>query len=109
MTPTPPATRQEDADPVERHGHILNASSNLLGICFVIITGLRITHSSPNTYGDELAWAAALCFLASIAMSFLTIRRGRPHGRRGRYADHVFMVGVAALTVATLLVAFELS
>ena len=42
----------------DRHPQILNASTNLLGICFAIITGLKVTGSNPKSYADEIAWCA---------------------------------------------------
>ena len=45
---------------MDRHPHILNASTNLLGICLGLITGLRLTNFGETSVGDEVAWAAAL-------------------------------------------------
>jgi hypothetical protein len=93
---------------LDRHPHILNASSNLLGICFVIITGLRITSHSAGTIGDEVAWVAALFFLASIGLPFSGIRRNEQTWR-DVWADRVFMGGVAMLTLAIVAIGIELT
>lgn len=61
----------------EKSPHILNASSNLLGFCLLIITSLKITNSDKATYLDEFAGIAALFFTASCIFSFLAIRTGR--------------------------------
>lgn len=58
----------------EKSPHILNASSNLLGFCLLIITSLKITNSDKTTYLDEFAGAAALFFVISCIFSFLAIR-----------------------------------
>ncbi len=57
----------------DKKPHILNASSNLLGICFVIITGLRLTEKSVNTLADEICMVTALLFIASCLLSYLSI------------------------------------
>ena len=93
---------------MDRHPNILNAASTLLGICFVIVTGLRISRLSAHTIGDEVAWLAALMFLAAIGMSYLTIRRGEDGHWHDRWADKAFLAGVALLTLATLITGIEL-
>jgi hypothetical protein len=94
---------------MDRHPNILNAASNLLGICFVIITGLRITRMSAHTVGDEVAWVSALLFLGAIGMSYLTIRRGEGSHWHDRWAERAFLLGVAMLTLATLMTGLELA
>lgn len=54
--------------------HILNASSNLLGFCLLIITSLKITNSDGNTYLDEFSGVAAMLFAVSCIFSFMSIR-----------------------------------
>ena len=41
--------------PMNRSPHILNAASNLLGICFLIITGLALTRNPAYTRSDTQA------------------------------------------------------
>jgi hypothetical protein len=94
---------------MERHPHILNAASNLLGICFLIITGLSLTRSNSRSYADETAWVSAVCFLLSIALSYVAIRTERLAGWPAVWADRVFMLGVAALTASMLIVGFAMT
>jgi len=94
---------------VDRHPNILNAASNLLGICFLIITGLSLTRSNSRSYADEAAWAAAISFLVAIALSYAAIRSARPTTWPAVWADRAFMLGVAALTTATLIVGFAMA
>ena len=49
--------------------HILNAASNLLGICFVLITGLKVSGASMGTPLDEIAIFTALLFVTSCILS----------------------------------------
>ena len=93
---------------MDRHPHILNAASNLLGICFVIITALRITRQSSHTTGDELAWGAAFLFLACILLSFGQIRSQALLRGLDKGTDYVFLLGVVFLTAAAVATSLEL-
>jgi hypothetical protein len=91
--------------PTDRHPHILNASTNLLGICFVIITGLKLTGSNDKSWADEIAWVAAICFLLSTLLSYLTLRTESLVPRLSRWAERSFIAGVIVLFVSVLVAA----
>lgn len=94
---------------MDRHPNILNAASNLLGISFLIIAGLSLTKSNSRSFADEIAWASAVCFLASIFLSYVAIRKQSDTAWQAIWADRIFMLGVATLTLATLVVGFALA
>jgi cytochrome bd-type quinol oxidase subunit 2 len=94
---------------MERHPNILNAASNLLGISFLIIAGLSLTKSNSRSWADEIAWGSAICFLASIFLSYVAIRKQDETAWQAIWADWIFMLGVAALTAATLVVGFAMA
>jgi len=50
--------------------HILNASSNLLGLCFVVLTSLKLFNVAHKTVIDDLTIAATILFMASCILSF---------------------------------------
>lgn len=89
--------------------HILNASSNLLGICFIVLTSLKVLNISSKTIIDEITTVAIILFMSSCLLSFLSMRSS---GRRGpameRVADVVFILGIALLFVTTLLFTFDI-
>jgi hypothetical protein len=58
----------------EKSSHILNASSNLLGICFIVLTSLKVLGKSEKTIIDEITVVAIVLFMASCIFSFLSIR-----------------------------------
>jgi hypothetical protein len=58
----------------DKSPHILNASSNLLGLCFVVLTSLKLFKISQKTFIDELTSVAIVLFMASCILSFLSIR-----------------------------------
>jgi hypothetical protein len=93
---------------MERHPNILNAATNLLGISFVIIAGLKLTNSNSRSFADELAWVSALLFILSIYLSYSTIRKARSDIWQGVWADRCFVAGVGVLTLSTLVMAFAM-
>jgi hypothetical protein len=54
--------------------HILNTSSNLLGLCFIVLTSLKFLDLSTRTIIDELTFGAILLFMTSSVLSFLSMR-----------------------------------
>ena len=84
-----------------RSPHILNASSNLLGLCFVVLTSLKVLKFSQTTLIDELTIVATILFMVSCILSFLSIR-----GSIKRYeniADFAFLLGLSILFLTTIL------
>ena len=95
MTPSESAKRDSQA-------HILNAASNLLWICFVLITGLKVAGVSHGTYLDEIVIFAAVLFVSSCLLSYASIRTEKRTGRLERLADICFLVGLICLSIAVL-------
>jgi hypothetical protein len=91
-----------------RHPHILSASTNLLGICFVIIGGLKLTGQNPRSYSDEIAWVAVVCLFASTICSYLAIRGGNGKSWQASVADWAFLVGVFSLLTSVFVAAVAL-
>jgi len=94
---------------MDRHPNILNAATNLLGICFVIIAGLKLTNSNSRSFADEVAWVAALLFILAVYLSYAAIRKAKPESWQGVWADRFFVVGVGALTLSTVILAFAMA
>ena len=90
---------------MERHPHVLNAASNLLGICFVIIGALKVTRSDARSLADETAWLAAAAFLISIVAAYLAIRNGDRNKVQNRIADFAFFCGLFLLALAMVIFA----
>ncbi len=88
--------------------HILNASSNLLGICFIVLTSLKVLKKSDTTIIDEVALVAILLFTASCILSFLSIRGISKRIKvYESIADILFLVGLCLLFVTTVLFTFN--
>ena len=83
--------------------HILNASSNLLGLCFVVLTSLKLLNISNKTIIDELTTVAIVLFMGSCMLSFLSIRGNiRSSGRFENIADYLFMAGICLIFLTTI-------
>ncbi|MBS1628054.1 MAG: hypothetical protein JSR09_00170 [Bacteroidetes bacterium] len=86
------------------HVHILNASSSLLGICFILLTSLKVLNQDKKTIVDEIATGAILLFMASCILSFLSIKsKGRKSENLERVADVIFLAGLSVLCLTTIL------
>jgi hypothetical protein len=92
----------------EKSSHILNASSNLLGICFILITSFRVLHLSSTTFFDELSVLALVLFMASCILSFLSIRsKSSKSVLYENIADGIFLSGLIVLFITTILYSFN--
>ena len=93
---------------MNRHPHILNAASNLLGICFVVIGGLKISNLNARSYSDEAAWLAAFLLLVSIILSYLAIRNDDAKEWQIAVADGAFIAGTVTLMLSVVMAAIFL-
>ena len=93
----------------DKSPHILNASSNLLGLCFVVLTSLKLLNISHKTIIDDLTIAATIFFMASCILSFLSIRgNAKNEGWYERFADFFFLGGLIILFMTTILFSLNL-
>ena len=90
--------------PNEKSPHILNASSNLLGICFIVLTSLKLLNKAETTIIDEITVVAIVLFMASCILSFLSIRGvNRKSAVFEQVADIIFLGGLSLLFLTTIL------
>lgn len=88
--------------------HILNASSNLLGLCFVVLTSLKFLKLDQRTYIDETVTIALVFFMLSCILSFLSIRGNvKVGGGLEALADYLFLGGMMVLFVTAILIIFN--
>lgn len=90
----------------KKSSHILNASSNLLGFSILIITSLKITKTSHNTYLDEFAGVACVLFACSSFLSFLAIRsrKEKMENRYEQIADYLFLSALFCIVLSVIMV-----
>ncbi|MXS71675.1 hypothetical protein GSF70_10640 [Flavobacteriaceae bacterium W22] len=94
----------------KKSGHILNASSNLLGFSLVIITSLKISKVSYSTHLDEFAGIACLLFAFSCFFSFLSIRAAKDklRNRFETIADYLFLTALFCIVLAVIIVTMKI-
>jgi hypothetical protein len=87
--------------------HILPTSANLLGLCFVILSFIRVLKLGHETLIDELVAVAIVLFFTSSFFSYVSMRSKRYMELCEKIADTIFLIGLFLLAVCSVLVAFE--
>lgn len=100
--------KKSDVEP--RSPHILNTSSNLLGLCFLVLTSIRLLNVSGKTIIDEVVSIAALAFMVSSILSFLSMKtiNDKKGGRLENIADYFFMSGLFTLFLVIMIITFQI-
>jgi len=88
--------------------HILPASSNLLGLCFVILSFIKLTKLSAENIIDELVAVGISFFLIASVLSYISMRVKRKAELYEKIADIIFLAGLGFLTLISLVIVFEL-
>ena len=87
--------------------HILPTASNLLGLCFVILSYIKLSKLSHETFIDELVSVLMVFLLASSVFSYVSIRAKTKNDLYEKIADGIFMVALVLLALTSFVVAFE--
>jgi len=89
--------------------HILPTSANLLGLCFVLLSFIKIsTHGGVETIVDELVGVAIIFFLFSSIFSYASMRARKKAEFYEKIADTIFLAGLVFLSMISItLVIFE--
>ncbi|MBB2150858.1 hypothetical protein [Pedobacter gandavensis] len=91
-----------------RSPHILNTSANLLGLCFIVLTSIKVSKMQDVTLIDETTALAILLFMTSCILSFISM--GKPLGnsqRLEKVADIIFLSGLLVLFLTTMMITFN--
>ena len=89
--------------------HILPVSSNLLGLCFLILTFKKIWKvDSVGRFIDKLDGVTILIFLAASLFSYASMRAKKKGDQYERIADLIFLSGLVLLSFIAVVTAFEL-
>jgi hypothetical protein len=88
---------------------VLNTSSNLLGLCFVILSYIKASGRADLTHIDECSAAPILCFFGSSVFAYLQIRSEPSRSvRYERIADWFFISGLLTLTLISMALIFQM-
>lgn len=89
----------------DRAPYILNASSNLLGFSFLILTSSRLVGMSGVRMVDKIAAVCVAVFALSTFISYMSIHSALP--KRSEHfewmASHLFLSGQIILTIGAIL------
>lgn len=87
--------------------HILQTSSNLLGLCFLILSFIKVNKLGASTFLDELLTLPILLFFSSAILSYLSLRRNNRAETYEIWADRIFITGLFAIAIISLIFIFE--
>ncbi len=99
----------EENRPDNKSPHILNTSSNLLGLCFIVLTSLRLLNLQQKSIIDEVVSVCALVFTTSSILSFLSMK-SKTAAKRAVYenvADYFFISGLCILFLVIVIITFD--
>lgn len=95
--------------PENRTPHILNTSATLLGLCFIVLTSLKVAKMSDSTIIDETTALAIILFMTACILSFLSMKRkASVNSRLEKTADIIFLLGLIVLFLTTMMVTFNI-
>jgi len=88
---------------------ILNASSNFLGFCFLVLTSLKFFKLSATTFIDEITAVCFVIFMFSCLCSFLSIRSKTKRAELYEaLAEYSFLAGLIIIFLMTILFVLEI-
>lgn len=89
--------------------YIFPVSATMVGVCMTVISLIQlIPKDNISPWADNLLAIASLAFLASVMLSYWSIRHKEDLLHIERYADRLFLLGMSVMVFVSFLVAFEL-
>lgn len=89
--------------------HILPNSATMVGVCIMVISIVKSTVPGFAYYLIDKALAIdSLLFMISALLSFLSIRMDRSSAGLERWAEIIFLIALASMTLITIIFAFEI-
>ena len=93
----------------DKSPHILNASSNLVGFCFVILSSIKILNLGDKTLIDNITIFSFISFMGSSLFSFLSIRnKSEKRGYLETIAEYSFLSGLILVFITAMLIAINI-
>ena len=86
--------------------HILPTSATMVGVCMTVISILKISAGSSNTWADEILAIDSLFFIVSAILSYISIRNQADESQYEDWADRIFIFGLVVMTLACFIVVF---
>ena len=88
--------------------HILPTSGNLLGLCFAILSFIKVSGLGNQTIIDEILVVAIVLFLVASIISYVSIRSSTKGGYYERISEIIFLGGLSLMACIAVAVGVEL-
>lgn len=89
--------------------HILPNSATMVGVCIMVISIVKGFRSDmAKLLIDDVLAIDSVLFMVSALLSFWSIRSDNSSARLERWAEIIFLLGLASMTVITVLFSFEI-
>jgi hypothetical protein len=99
----------KDGNSNNKAPQILNASSNFLGFCFVVLTSIKLFKFSSVTIIDEVTAISFVLFMTSCLCAFLSIRsKTKRADMYETVAEYAFLTGLFSIFFMTILFLLEI-
>ncbi len=82
--------------------HILPTSGNLLGLCFAILSFIKLSGLANETIIDEIIVIAIVLFLFASIVSYASMRSSEKEERYERIAEFIFLGGLSLLGICAV-------
>ena len=90
-------------EPDDKSRDILYNSATLLGLCFIVLTSVKLSNRSETSFIDELTAVAIIMFMICSVLSYLSMRKSNAAGKHyAKIADLIFLVGLFFLFLTTI-------
>jgi hypothetical protein len=89
--------------------HILPTSSNLLGLCFILINFMKLwkMNKRVDLIIDRFVGISIVLFLVASVFSYMSMRSVKKAAFYEMIADVVFLIGLFFVTIISLMITFE--
>lgn len=90
--------------------HILPNSATMVGVCIMVISIVKSMHPGlANFLIDKALAIDSILFMVSALLSFLSIRLDRSSLNLERWAEIIFLLGLASMTIITVVFSFRIA
>jgi hypothetical protein len=98
-----------DSDSNDLSHHILPNSATMVGVCIMVISIVKSMGPGLANYLIDKALAIdSLLFMISALLSFSSIRLEQSTERLERWAEIIFLLGLASMTLITVIFSFRI-
>lgn len=82
--------------------HILPTSGNLLGLCFAILSFIKVSRMANETIIDEIIVLAIILFLFASIVSYASMRSLSKGEHYERIAEFIFLGGLTLMGICAV-------